>query len=61
MDNITDALQKCDSFQAMFALVCGPAKCKCCTTTMTVVVYRPRAVPRLARLSKVFSSQGKRP
>ena len=28
-----------DSFHAVLALSCGRAKCQCCITTVTVVVY----------------------
>ena len=31
-----------DSFHAVLALSCGRAKCQCCITTLTVVVYRWR-------------------
>ena len=29
-----------DSFHAVLALSCGRAKCQCCITTVTVVVYK---------------------
>ena len=44
IQQITDAVQKglklvlraINSFQAVFALSCGPAKCQCCITMVTL-------------------------
>ena len=47
-----------DSFHAVLALSCGLAKCQCCLTTVTVVVYCRNDQSRILVISNVAIQYG---